>query len=51
MMKKVWLCEVILILSWGISGEWVGQNNHIDHLSPAKAETGTELGKINTKVS
>ena len=41
----------ILILSRGWVGGWVGEMKNIDHHSPAKAETGTELGKINTKVS
>ena len=27
-------------------GGWLGKSKNIDHLSPAKAETRTELGNI-----
>ena len=40
----VLLYWAILILSR--VGGWLGKSKNIDHLSPAKAETRTELGNI-----
>ena len=44
----LWFYFADLLLFWGGWG-WVGKIEDKVHLSPAEAEIGAELGKINSK--